>query len=274
MDISEFVKTISAENSSPGLGTEYYYRGHSNKDYKLTPSIYRNEELINNEHNIFRQAIVNNPHDFSNCKTTIENLVKMQHYDIPTRLLDVTSNALVALYFACDKCPKQNGEVITFKIYDNNIKYYDSDTISILANVSKIRPDYVFEQEITSKSEFSGTQGVGFLLHEIKKEIPHFQNEINPNDTKSVFLVKTKLDNQRIQKQSGAFLIFGFIDDKTNSATIPKSWILNRILIPAEDKRKIIEELNNFGINENTLFPEITSQGDFLRKRYERPILN
>jgi len=38
----------------------------------------------------------------------------MQHYGIPTRLLDITSNPLVALFFACIEFPKVDGEVIFF----------------------------------------------------------------------------------------------------------------------------------------------------------------
>ena len=82
-------------------GTEIFYRGHADENWKLQPSIFRALNGVEKEHLLFRDMVAHEPQSFSECKTALDYLVQMQHYGLPTRLLDVTTNPLVALYFAC-----------------------------------------------------------------------------------------------------------------------------------------------------------------------------
>ena len=95
--IKEYIDDLFSENR----GTEVFYRGHADESWDLKPSIVRSDKGIKNEHLLFRDMVAHVPQDFSECKSALDYLVQMQHYGLPTRLLDVTTNPLVALYFAC-----------------------------------------------------------------------------------------------------------------------------------------------------------------------------
>lgn len=104
------------------------------------PSIYRTRNLIENEDKMFYELTAKCPEYFKDCKTTFEHLVMMQHYGYPTRLLDITSNPLVALYFACgglNGSNSEDGQLISYNIKKNDIRNYEDSRIVLLSNLSK-----------------------------------------------------------------------------------------------------------------------------------------
>nr|WP_314480921.1 FRG domain-containing protein [uncultured Porphyromonas sp.] len=101
--VSEFIEKIVQLDKEEG--TEIFYRGHADRDWELLPSIFRMPNGVEKEHLFFRDMVAHEPQSFSECKSTLDYLVQMQHYGLPTRLLDMTTNPLVALYFACQPTP-------------------------------------------------------------------------------------------------------------------------------------------------------------------------
>lgn len=101
VDFINAIKEYIDDPFSENRGTEVFYRGHADESWDLKPSIVRSDKGIKNEHLLFRDMVAHVPQDFSECKSALDFLVQMQHYELPTRLLDVTTNPLVALYFAC-----------------------------------------------------------------------------------------------------------------------------------------------------------------------------
>ena len=102
--VADFIKAIKKEIPDPfseSRGPKFFYRGHADVSWDLKASIFRSDKGIKKEHLLFRDMVAHEPQDFSQCKSTLDYLVQMQHYGLPTRLLDVTTNPLVALYFAC-----------------------------------------------------------------------------------------------------------------------------------------------------------------------------
>ena len=121
--LAEYVRSIGSikEPSSKILfdNKEIVFRGLSDSRFQLVPSLCRfpSPNVLNTlqykELDLIEQAQLKFPSVFPEEKYPIFRLAKLQHYGIPTRLMDVTSNALVALYFACQE-NDQDGEVIAF----------------------------------------------------------------------------------------------------------------------------------------------------------------
>ncbi len=253
-----------------GTNHEVFYRGHSDKEkYKLEPSLFRKDKYgnylyLDNEHILYRELIISNSSDFSSDEYTLDRLVRMQHYSLPTRLLDITSNPLIALYFACKTKVDEEGEVIIFSISKDKIKYFDSDTASCLANLARLpksdKDTIDFDDE-----EFNNQIPVKRLTHFIREEKPFFEPKIVPQDLRKIICVKSKKSNDRISFQSGAFLLYGLdsvLDEKGTSD-------IKVTRISVTNKQSILKELDLLNINESTVFPYIENSAKYVAKKYE-----
>ena len=253
-------------------GREVFYRGHSNsKKYRLEPSIFRKDERGNfvyrdTEDRMYRELLVSNSADFSGDIYTLDRLVRMQHYSLPSRLLDITSNPLIALYFACKSNPNQDGEVIVFSMERRQIKYFDSDTASCIANLTRVSKESKDTIDFSSNDirKFNRQKPIKQLLHFIKEEKPFFEGRLDPRHLRSVICVKGKHTNNRISFQSGAFLLFGdeAILDEDGTPEIR----LSRIAVT--NKNKVLQELDQLNINESTVFPYIENSAKYIAQKF------
>lgn len=253
----------------------YLFRGHSNFTYQLKPSIYRDEGWIQNEDVLFKELILRCPNDFSDQQSTFQTLVKMQHYSLPTRLLDLTANPLVALFFACaaGANPQESGEVLVFRIPKREIKYFDSDTVSVISNISRRPKSFEVPSGNLPERKFNATKEISYLLHEIKHEKPYFTPSIVRAHLESVVCVKPKMDNPRIIRQDGAFLLFGVSGTKMSPAVVPPEYFANeqsnRIFAIAQEKKRMLQQLAALGITHGTIYPEIERVAEHIKSNYK-----
>jgi hypothetical protein len=262
---------------SPGkAATEAFFRGHSDASYELTPSLLRKWEngdwqFMPKEDRLCKELLIAHHDEFQGDQYCFDRLVRMQHYGLPTRLLDISGNPLVALFFACTCRAEQlevAGEVIVFQVVSELVKYFDSDTVSCLSNLSNLT--YAQKNEIDLglvKDAFNATDVAGKLLHHIKSEKGFFEGQIVPDDLRSIICVKAKRTNTRIKSQSGAFLLFG------HEAALPDAGQvgieITRVTI--RNKLHILEQLDRININATTVYPSIDQTAVHLRDQYQSP---
>lgn len=253
-----------------------FFRGHSDISYRLLPSIFRKEEWLHNEKKMYQELQINCPDDFSRMKNHLETLAEMQHYGLPTRLLDITQNPLIALYFACESRDTYSGEVILFSIDKDNIKYPQSDTVALLASLplftNTVQRDFYFASKDKTLTLDTFNKRITRLVQEVRLERPGFKDEVLPEDlSKSVVVIPSR-NNRRIDRQEGAFIICGLLEEiygteTRNSITDLRAKDIDgkKIVCVIGSKDKIQKQMNSLGINKARIYPEIDDVADYIK---------
>lgn len=275
----EFVLAWKRDGESPTV-----FRGQAFSKWSTEPKLFRDDVgIYENEDEAIRDVISLEPNEFENDKSMFDKLVRMQHFGLPTRLLDVTTNPLVALWFATEsyiisndkklsEIQEQDCRITAFYIPQDRMKYYDSDTVSCLSHLASLKSEQkskILElaQTMKDKRKFNSSAVVKYLCYQVGMEKPHFKPLVIPRDLIYPLYVKPKLNNKRIIAQSGAFLLYGA--KKYNPRDRQNPIHAKYLIIPGHAKKRIREELEILGINERTLFPDIERATKYITLRYQ-----
>jgi hypothetical protein len=96
---------------SPAKGSmETFFRGHEDERFELTPSLLRKSpdgawQFMPNEDRLSKELLIAHYDEFQGDQYCFDRLVRMQHYGLPTRLLDISGNPLVALFLRATARP-------------------------------------------------------------------------------------------------------------------------------------------------------------------------
>ena len=252
-----------AEKGGFSLFNKLFFRGQANAGWDITPSVFRND-LLNIETDLIKAALMRNPADFIKLTSDFDRLTKLQHYGLPTRLLDVTTNPLVALYFACQEREKENGAVYFKFAYSKGTGDIDTTILSFLT-IRGIPQKYTLEKCLMDleTANIYGQNDVKAIMDN------GYQSLINT--LQHSFFVLPNYSNDRLARQNGAFLLAA--QHNIIKTGEPKDYIIEkaqcalndefedeRFVILSDYKESILEELDFYGINESSMFPELEHQ--------------
>lgn len=353
--IEEIEKLVTAHK-----GHNFYFRGQNDAFSNTLPAIFRSRKLLDNEDNLFNDFLMADPQLFEKCRTNFERMALMEHYHLPTRLLDVSSNPLIALFFAVNG-GQGNGEVYIYKDRPNKDKlaqmldqrgwhyliaeysskisltyhnYFKKNAFSnemqlesSLARQSMADKSSFFQtvkdfyrldndhiakhHELWSQGYFNYFEGnpaennVEFaefkkdlqtapflrLFEEAKRDIPSFENKLNPLELIVPKIVTIKRMSRRMENQQGLFLFVPFIGDEYDRSveidyaeverraqlTINILSLYNpndpnekeKYIIPTEYKRPILDELAQLGIDYSFIYPEDhAKKAEMIKNKY------
>lgn len=237
------------ESARISASQSLWYRGCSSAEHQLLPTLYRHQKiqspdgLADLERQLmtrFRQRSI--PYHDRSLTEDWDTLFFMQHYGIPTRLLDWTENPLIALHFAL------MGAVRTTTRRGKSTFQSDA-TVWMLDPVAWNRHalrHMSFEGGVLSPDD-EATKGY--------KPAPNFAGMHN-----QPVAIYGAHNSTRIVAQQGVFTIFGrdalpmeqvFRADRFPAKCLTRITV-KRSLIPAMRK-----SLLNHGITESVVFPDL-----------------
>ncbi|MDE0041366.1 MAG: tetratricopeptide repeat protein [Candidatus Poribacteria bacterium] len=110
------IKQKIGEIEKKSANGDYIYRGEPRRHRKVSSTLYRQYakeiEAKNFDIEVAQDKMLEEAKDYVREKDSLEILTQLQHFGGKTNLIDFTTDYLVALFFACDGLPNNNGRVI------------------------------------------------------------------------------------------------------------------------------------------------------------------
>ncbi len=226
----EFTEVITAKRNELSDGI-LWYRGQSDSKYSLIPSLLRFENGLEQEENLIK-SFKNITNSYVENKTDWHILFDMQHYGIPTRLLDWSGSLGVAIYFA--------------------IQDMSHEASIFILSPEKINKKSIGRQEILEFDDYKSQKNYIW-----QPSPPH-------SSSPAVVAIHPPNANMRMLAQNARFTIH-YNQEKSIESEFSKDII--KISFNDSFKDKLEEFLEDACINSFSIFPDFEGRARFLYQK-------
>jgi len=229
-----FLEEVNAAKSEICNRGPVWYRGQSNASFILLPSLLRYANGLEKEEFLFSSYRKFSDRIIQRRESEWETLFEMQHYGIPTRLLDWTEALGIALFFAV--------------FYGLSTDQSKADAALCILNPlalnleSKVQKIYTIPRD---EGDYSYSK-------------IYWSNIISP---KAPIAVEPIFINSRMLAQRGMFTVHDNSEEPVESR-FPNA--IRRVIIPRNIFPAVIEFLELANINEYSVYPDARGIADFL----------
>ena len=232
----EFLESLKNAKEDLGNPEILWFRGHSNADFYLLPSLLRFKNGLLKEQDLFHKFKRYADKVFKTKDSEWETLFDMQHYGIPTRLLDWTETFGIALFFAA---------------------YYNN-------KFSKGKDAAVYVVDPIKLNIQAGKHSIVRLPHE-ESSFPYSGIYFNkmPFAAKSPIAIEPIFRNDRISAQRGTFTIH---DDSIDPIETKYPNAIKKVILKKEAIPSALEFLDLANINEYSVFPDLSGIAGYLNQ--------
>lgn len=246
--ILEYLECVLKKISEDGFSRNKWYRGHSTDTHSLIPSFLRRSLSESREETLIAEFHIH----YSNYQklivsTPFEQYALMQHYQVPTRLLDWSLSPLVALFFALE----------------------DAEARAELGgHVWVLDPHHLNEMTLSYKAIVVPNNYSESML---KNYLPkYFRENKNVEVSGSVACIQIPDRNPRQASQFGAYSIHGFGAPSVDSilAGGNKYSMAKICFSDTFDKNDAYRALSELGINRQTVYVDMQHLGERITEDY------
>lgn len=253
---NNFTEVLSAVETFQDARNASWYRGVGDVTHFLTPTLFRHPknktiELIHEIEKELSATFEQRSPPFVNqaFKNEWEQMFYMQHYGIPTRLLDWTESPFIALYFALTSCERTR--------------------TGAPKNDAAI---WMLDPEQWNRGALSDISFKGGILDANREQVKSYSPKADLEERKNLpVMIYGTHNSPRIVAQRGMFALFGkSVEPMETSfqAGVFTDGSLQKIVIDKSIRDAVAKSLFRKGVSDSTIYPDLVGLSMELKRAH------